>query len=254
MLPVAEKTTRRQRDFLQALVELWQANDAAVHYTVLAEHVGVNRYTAYDMLRVLESKGLAEAHYSLDRDNQAGGRSSIYYAPTGAGLMETARSREASLTDEWRTFSSFLLGRLRAAQPAGYEQLLSDLMEQIPRLRSPLFYCSEVITVLLIHLNRARGRIMGMSAVDALDALVEGSHEAGLSLMAGLSLGTGLNQVNDNVQIRQLLDCASKYQQILQGLNAEGKKLLSGFLQEAMTIMGRTGAHTDADVEGGQHD
>jgi hypothetical protein len=254
MAPLDGTPTRRQRDFLQALIELWRADDAAVHYTDLAEHVGVNRYTAYDMLRVLESKGLAEAHYALGRDNQGAGRSSVYYAPTDAGLLEASLSRGASLSEEWHTFSDFLLGRLRSAHSIGYEQLMGELMEQIPRLRSPLFYCSEVITLLLIHLNKALDTIMGMNGVGALNTLVDESHESSLSLMAGVSLGSGLSHITDRRQMRQLLDYTRRYQQLLQGLGTDGKKLLAGFLQEAMTIMGQSESYTTTDIEGGQHD
>lgn len=50
------KITRRQEDFIRKLLDLYRESEGPIHYSELAERLGVNRFTAYDMLRLLEEK------------------------------------------------------------------------------------------------------------------------------------------------------------------------------------------------------
>jgi len=234
----ALKLTRRQREFLAVLIGLWKKHGAAVHYTRLAEQVGVGRFSAYDMLRVLESKGLVEAHYAVERDNHAAGRSSVFYAPTEAGLSEMHIPLGAPLLKEWHTFRDRLLGRLRTGQIAGYRALMDDLMEQIPQRHSSLLYCGEVITALLINLNGARERITEVNPVEVLKSLTSESDEASLDVLAGLSLGAGLNSEADLGQVSRLFDYTRRYQKLFRELGTDGKRILSTFLQDAIKAIG----------------
>ena len=49
-----EKLTRRQRQFLNKFLDLYDQDREPLHYTALAEHLGVNKISAYEMLRLLE--------------------------------------------------------------------------------------------------------------------------------------------------------------------------------------------------------
>ncbi|HSR33115.1 MAG TPA: helix-turn-helix domain-containing protein, partial [Anaerolineae bacterium] len=84
----ATKLTARQRAFLDKLMELYHEHQGPVHYTDVAQGLGVNRFSAYDMLKVLEEKGFAESSYAL-RSAESGmaehagpGRSMVVFAPT----------------------------------------------------------------------------------------------------------------------------------------------------------------------------
>jgi DNA-binding MarR family transcriptional regulator len=55
--------TPRQGTFLRALGELCRAEGQAVHYSSVAMRLGVSRFSAYDMLKVLEEKGYARYVY-----------------------------------------------------------------------------------------------------------------------------------------------------------------------------------------------
>ena len=52
------KLTRRQEEFIKNLVDLNQEFNGPIHYSVLAERLGVSPFTAYDMLCMLEEKGV----------------------------------------------------------------------------------------------------------------------------------------------------------------------------------------------------
>ena len=54
------KITRRQEEFVKKMLELRQEFDGPVHYSLLAERLGVSPLTAYDMLCLLEEKGFVD--------------------------------------------------------------------------------------------------------------------------------------------------------------------------------------------------
>jgi len=48
--------TARQKIFLQKLVGIYLEENTLIHYTALANRMGVSKFTAYDMLRILGKK------------------------------------------------------------------------------------------------------------------------------------------------------------------------------------------------------
>lgn len=238
MTPFGHSMTSRQREFLLALIRLWTESGAAVHYSQVAEAMGVSRFSAYDMLRVLETQGQARSSYVLEYAGPATGRSSVCYAPTDAGLA-AASAGGSPRTEEWRSFRDRLLGQLAQGRTADEVALIDDLLEQIPKRLSPLFYCSEVIAALLLNLNSAREKISGLNPLDTLKSLTSSPSEMGFAMLAGLSLGAGRHAHEDRGRSRQLVDYTQRYQELLREVGEDGKRLLSDFLQDAMdTIMG----------------
>lgn len=86
-----QKLTRRQAEFVDNLVSLNQLLDGPIHYSVLAEHIGVSPFTAYDMLRVLEEKGLVRSEYHLPEDRQGPGRAERVFFATAKGRAQRRR-------------------------------------------------------------------------------------------------------------------------------------------------------------------
>lgn len=241
VLPRRKKITSRQKQFMRTLVDLTANGEQPVHYSDLAYHIGVSRFSAYDMLRVLEGKGLVEASFVVERAGSASGRSSVFYSPTPAGIEVAGLSGESSLAEEWRALQQRLLSRLEEMETRDYQTLVNDLLEQIPRRCSPLAYCSQVITALLIILNQARDRVAGFNLNDALRALASSSETTSLSALAGLSLGAGLNCEVERNELSRLFDYTRRYQDQLEELSEEGKRALSAFIQEVFQTINKTG-------------
>jgi len=65
---------------LDKLLDLYRERKSPIHYSQLAEALQVNRFSAYDMLKALERKGLAMPQYVLRREGP--GRSAVLFAPT----------------------------------------------------------------------------------------------------------------------------------------------------------------------------
>ena len=78
------KLTGRQRQYLQQMVRLQAENsDEPVHYSALADELGISTISAYNMLRVLEQKGCMRVSYELS--GLGVGRSSVLFDVTVAG-------------------------------------------------------------------------------------------------------------------------------------------------------------------------
>ena len=76
--------TSRRRQCLAALDAAVRAAGGAVHYSAVAEPLGISAWTAYDLLRELERDGLVATSYA-HRAGVAVGRTQVGFAPTAAG-------------------------------------------------------------------------------------------------------------------------------------------------------------------------
>jgi hypothetical protein len=239
------KVTARQTEFLQRLIDLWRERQAPIHYTELAEAVGVNKYSAYDMLRVLESKGLAACDYVLAASHSGPGRSMVVFYPTEQGRRILGENGEP-LDEDWPGTRERLLRRLRSVRDANLRETLSDWLSRLPDRRAPLDYSANMAAALLLNLRRLRDRPLNtfrglwtsMRSDDPEQA------EAALSTLAGMSLGASLSDEpepgsadNGTSLMQRLLTATGHYQQSLARLSREGKAALIEFLEEALEAL-----------------
>ena len=76
------KVTRRQEEFITNLIDLSAEFEGPIHYSVLAQRLGVSPFTAYDMLRLLEEKGLVTSEYQLAAGKNGPGRAERLFYPS----------------------------------------------------------------------------------------------------------------------------------------------------------------------------
>jgi len=129
--------TPRQEAFLEALRDLYGKKQKPVHYSAVAERLGVKRFSAYDMLRMLESKGFAASEYILAAGKRGPGRTMIVFRPTIKALQRTPQL--AKERGEWLQVRDRMLQRLR--EGADYRELMKEVLARIPQRKSPLIYC-----------------------------------------------------------------------------------------------------------------
>jgi len=233
------RLTARQRAFLDKLLELYREHKGPVHYSDVAERLGVNRFSAYDMLKVLEKKGLASSSYALAAGHSGPGRTLVVFEPTAQAITLPVRNGESSVVGaEWQGVRERLLKRLRAARDANYREVLNDLLARLPEAKAPLVFCAEMIGILLLNMQRARARAGELNPFRALAALRSGE-DAGLEALAGLSVGATLSAEDDAGPslTRRLLDNARRYQASLTKLSAEARVALVQFLEEALEAL-----------------
>jgi hypothetical protein len=98
------RLTTRRLEALDALQRLTAQAGEAVHYPLVAARMRISTWTAYGLLRELESLGLVTRRSAPPRHNAAGGRNRIMFLPSTA---TAAPSSEAVATQLRAAFNRF---------------------------------------------------------------------------------------------------------------------------------------------------
>ncbi len=223
-------------------MDLYQELQEPVHYSAVAAQLGVNRFSAYDMLRVLEKKGFVTASYALAAGHSGPGRSMVVFAPTtlatSASASSTLTSRgEHRLGEDWQRLRARVLAKLRDARGMNPRDAVSDLLARLPEVRPPLAFCTEMIGILLLNLRRAKARAGSLNPSNVLRALKASG--VGLETLPGLSVGATLADQDGSIPSlsERLLDYVHRYQTSLTRLSAEARSALAEFLEEALEAL-----------------
>jgi DNA-binding MarR family transcriptional regulator len=230
------KLTGRQQAFLSHFLDLYQEEDDSVHYTAVAERLGIGRITAYDMLRLLEEKGLVSSEYVMPSSGP--GRSTIFFRPTEQGeALIRQLAGETWDREEWETVKVRILEALQAGPGEDYEPLLEEILTRLPERKSPLVYTAEMVTAVILSLHQVRETVPTSKLWEQLRALGL-PEEVGLNALGGVAVGLSLvEQANRRLTLK-LLASTRKYQDYLADLSAESRRRLSEFTAEVMRIVG----------------
>ena len=231
------KLTGRQKAFLNKFLDLYREADEPLHYTTVAERLGVGKITAYDMLRLLEEKGLVVSEYVLPASRSAG-RSSIVFRPTlkADELMEQLAGEDWERA-EWQEVKEQILQALRAGKGGDYQELLNDILLRMEEQGSPLLAAAEMVTAVILSLHQLKEDITATKLSEHLRALGFPG-EMGLNALAGLTIGLSFVERANRRLISQLVSQVQRYQENLTRLSAENKRRLSDFAQEVWKIVG----------------
>jgi DNA-binding PadR family transcriptional regulator len=230
------KLTGRQQAFLSDFLDLYQEKEDSLHYTAVAERLGIGRITAYDMLRLLEEKGLVTSEYIMPESGP--GRSTIVFRPTEQG--EAVMRQLAGETwngGEWETVKVRILEGLQGGPGEDYEPLLEEILTRLPERKSPLIYTAEMVTAVILSLHQVRETAQTSRLWEQLRDLGL-PEEMGLNALGGVAVGLSLvEQANRRLTLK-LLASTRQYQNYLADLSAEGRRRLSEFTAEVMRIVG----------------
>jgi hypothetical protein len=229
------KLTPRQQTFLDKLFELYRELKGPVHYSIVADKLGVNKFSAYDMLKVLEEKGVAASDYVLSTTQAGPGRSQVVFYPTNkAAQFLTQLREEMRYSSDWSKVKEQILQRLKEAQQSNPAEALLEALSDMPDTKVPLNYCAEMISVLLLNVERLRNHHLS-SALNNLNA----KGQVGLGTLAGLSLATSLtSEAEDSSLTDKLLAHTQRFQNQLAEMSDESVNKLSAFFNDAMKIIG----------------
>lgn len=224
------KLTPRQQTFLDHLFELYREFKGPVHYSLVAEKLGVNKFSAYDMLKVLEEKGVAASSYVLS-DNQTGpGRSQVVFYPTNKAAQFLTQLRDEVRHNDWLNVKKRILRRLEEARQSNPVDVMRETLSNLSNAKTPLNYCAEMISVQLLNIERLRTQNL-LPALDTLNL----KGQVGLATLAGLSLASALtNGAEDITLTEKFLTHTKRFQKQLTELSDESITKLSMFLNDAM--------------------
>jgi Mn-dependent DtxR family transcriptional regulator len=237
-----KKLTRRQREMLSQFLDLYNQEGEPLHYSVVAEHLGIGPVSAYEMLRLLEGYRLVQAEYRLPEGPRGPGRASVVFRPTplAARLLADLASSEAGAeldSRDWQATKEHILSQLEAGRAAGYENLLEELLARAPDQSSPLIYAAEMITTIILTLHSLTDTVERRGLGDKLRAIGKVG-QIGLSALVGLGLGLSMAERANRRLTSFLLAQSERFESVLQHLNEDGRRQLVDFTREAMRVVG----------------
>lgn len=221
------RLTNRQRQFLQGLWELYGERHQPVPYALVGARLETSSFTAYDMLKVLEAKGVVVSVYGTPKARTGPGRAPVLFMP----LVEASGPDE-----DWGQLRHRLLQRVRSLLPGQRHTALLELVRELERTTSPLAYCAQVVTALMLLVkggSRGRGRELeaGTFLAGAEPRLEVGAFTA---FMAGLALSRSrAGQV-----LPRFKDHVGRYESFLRSLGPEQVEALRSYIQEAVAVLG----------------
>ncbi len=227
------KLTRRQKDFLEKFLDLYSEARRPLHYTYIAKQLGVRPLTAYDMLRLLEDRGLVESEFVV---KEGRGRSSVVFYPSHKAREVLAElAGEVWEGGEWETVKAHILSALEEGKGSDYHDLLDDLVLRLEEPTTPMIYATRMITAILLALHQLKeGR--RQEILQHLQA-IGFSEEVGLYALSGLTMGLTLAERINRQIVSRLLKATAKYQSHLTRLSSANRRRLSEFTQEVLRII-----------------
>ncbi|MBB6731052.1 Lrp/AsnC family transcriptional regulator [Cohnella zeiphila] len=223
--------TRRRKQFLGQLAELYGQQNEPVHYGTLAAALGVSKWTAYDMLKEIEKMGCAVRSYAANGGET--GRTQVRFVPTPLGyeLLEAEREETAVDADDWEATRARLLAALRGiSSRRTLTERLRKLKEEVRHVKRGMEVCAYSIGVMLMYLYKTGGK-----AEEYVRHLVSRAPtgEIGMTTFAGAVLGTVAPESAREIGA-ELAELAGKYLRSVTDLSEREKVLLSDFLLEAL--------------------
>ena len=225
------KLTRRQEEFVRSLLDLYREQQEPLHYTVLAERVGVSRFTAYDMLRLLEEKGYARSTYQLAEDKSGPGRSEVVYMPTEQAHRLMAEVLGNEPEEDWETIKERVLARVEEGTIPVRELGQAMLARVSSAGPEDVRYCVEVMTVIALRLQEQSGRQLLIRHLPQILAPAAEECRASLSLLGGIALGLLLTEAEDEQWGQELTAHVRHYQRLLLEMSPERCRHLAETLQ-----------------------
>lgn len=233
MMPV--KLTPRQREFLDRFVDIYREMRKPVHYTLVARKLGVGNVTAYEMLCLLEKRGLVMREYVL---NKGPGRSTVNFYPSrGALAMLQKTVTDTRIGQEWYVMRAQTLEALQGAREEDLESLLNQLLRRLPRRSSPLLLMADLVTAVMLAFYLLHRKAQRQDFVKPLRGLgLPG--EVGLRALAGLMVGIAMAERANRALVEAFLQHAARFNAYLSELNQEARQALTEFTGEVMEALG----------------
>lgn len=230
------KLTSRQRVFLARFVELYREKGESIHYSAVAQDLGLSNATAYDMLRLLEGKGLVAFEYEMLKTISGPGRTSILFFPTSMAFELFSRfAEDEPERQEWEEAKQQILESLRGGKTSEYGILLEGMLDSLPQTASPMVTSARVITALLLGVREAELKAGDKSLLGTI--LRRPTSRISLSLLAGFALSACLAYRARKQFGQKLENYLREYEASLQQLSQQKLVALHQFTGDAWNIL-----------------
>ena len=229
--------TGRQDAFLRAFLELYERDHEPLHYSRVAERLGVSKITAYDMLRLLEDKGLLSSQYILPDDRRGAGRSSLAFHPSPqAKAIVKELVGENWEEREWEDTCQQMLSAVREGKARGYEGLITDILARAEQQSTPLLFAAEMATAVILLLRWVGGDVPQAALRERIQAMGFPG-EMGLEALAGMAVGLSVAEDLNRKLTYQLAPHVQHFQQCLAMLDQHGRRRITELTQKVWRIV-----------------
>jgi hypothetical protein len=222
---IGMKLTRRQEEFVVNLIDLNRELDGPIHYSILAERLGVSPFTAYDMLCVLEEKGMVSSEYQLAEGKSGPGRAERLFCPvfSTADRNQRLSQKKSGLAElDEAQLKEFVLAKMRQGDFQRKDVALELLARIPPEGPADIRYCVEVMTVVAIRLWKRAGQQILLTYLPQILAKDGNETQAKLTLLGGFAFGLLVQEeaANDEWSL-MLLEHVQHYGNLVMQMPAE---------------------------------
>jgi len=230
------KLSSRQREFLSRLLDLYQKAKAPVHYVSVARALDVSPVTAYEMLRLLEDKGLVYSETVRPQGHR--GRSVVVFSPTEKATALLSELMGNTLSQrKWEEAKAGIQQALEQEKGTGYQGLLNELLLRIPERTSPLLFAADMVTAIILVFYELRDTAAARRLFPHLRWFGPPGWAALYSL-AGFSLALSLVEESYRRATSLLLSYSQQFREHLDNLTGGDKARLSDFAYEVLRAVG----------------
>lgn len=241
------RITKRQKEFLQTLIDLYQQKGSPIHYSEVAQKIGVSKWTAYDMLQLLRREGLLEVEYLIpESDNYKWGklgRSTITFFPTKKGytvsnLPQRKLSTKAAELNKLKKEIIQKFGEIKG------KFNLKDLFKEALQTKSPLIFCACVLLILILLIKKITE---GITEIKLLSQVIPPEAtstyiELALIVFVGMCFGVLTKYINNipkyitgpNNNLDEYADYIQTYNQYVSHMDKEEQSSLLDFLKKTL--------------------
>jgi DNA-binding Lrp family transcriptional regulator len=236
------KLTRRQEEIIHKMLDLYRELQGPIHYSALADRLGISPFTAYDMLRLLEEKGLVTSEYQLAADKSGPGRTVRLFSPTRQAqeLVDLLTIDMGGV--EWESAKQRVLDSFRSGDL--YDRELADeMLARIPSGgRGQLPYCVEVMTIVAIRIRSIEGRQCLLKYLPEILPESQPAKRTNLCMLGGYALGIlSIEDSGDEEWVQLLIEHVQSYMNIIIKMDSEKCRLLGEHLIRVFAPLSESG-------------
>lgn len=228
--------TERQKEFLKQIFDHYVKDKAPIHYSAVAEWLGVSKWTTYDMLKKLSKEGYLNSLYRLNRKG-CRGRSVLCYVPT-LKLAHLLGREEELQRKEWYDWRQMLLSRIEELRCREAHKLVGELSELLSETKTPVMFCAGVLALFAAYIRSVNEK--GMKMVQQVAKAIN-RPEQRLSLLSGMVVGLlskgSLGDDSPGEGNGIISSLVNKYHQCLEHVDRKQYQLLSDFLDDLFQVV-----------------
>ncbi|MFK9095274.1 Lrp/AsnC family transcriptional regulator [Bacillus salipaludis] len=219
--------TKRRREFLDQIWQQYQTTNLPVHYSDVAKAIGVSKWTAYDVLKTLESQGLLKRSYAVNENET--GRSVVVFSPTEiADHLFKKERREISNREEWEGILNKVSDIMENQQNLPLIDAINYILELMKHVEVKLEFCAYFLCVLILYLNS-----LGDSTKDLTVNMVNASEESKvqLTVFVGAVVGMIIQSVGEELS-PEMISLVQQFFDNVNQLNTAELELLIEFIKQ----------------------